>query len=85
MTNSKQCKDVLGHLKSFRFITPKIARDQYAIERLAGVVFRLRIGYANNKKYNITTEIMSGLNRFKKPCTYARYRLVREPNFKLEA
>lgn len=77
MRAQQQNKDVLKHLQTFNFITPKIAREQYAIERVASVIHRLKKGRLGGIEHNISTEIMSGLNRFKKPCTYARYKLVK--------
>lgn len=77
MRAQQQNKDVLKHLQSHNFITPNIAREQYAIERVASVVHRLKNGRLGGVKYYITTEIMNGLNRFKKPCTYARYKLIK--------
>lgn len=77
LTKQKQNADVLGHLQMFNFITPKIAREHYAIERVASIIHRLRTGYYGGKQYNIKTEIISSLNRFKQPCTHARYRLIK--------
>ncbi len=53
MRQQQQNKDVLKHLQTFNFITPKIARDQYAIERVASVVHRLKNGRLGGVEYNI--------------------------------
>ena len=75
MRDPKQVKKVLNHLKKYRFITKKQGRESYAIENLGNVIFLLREGKLDGKEYNIQTDMISGLNRFKEPCTHARYSL----------
>lgn len=69
MTQEKQ---VLQHMKEHNFITSMGAIDAYGITRLADRIFNLR-----KKDYNIKTEMISKLNRYKKPVHFARYSLVK--------
>ena len=85
MRDKKQVTQVLRHLKKHRFITKKQGRETYAIENLGNVIYLLRWGKHDGIEYDIPKDMISSLNRFKEPCTHARYSLVKTPDFKLEA
>ncbi len=65
-----QCDQILAHLKTGEYITPKEARELYAIERLAS-----RIGELKNRGHNITTVMIRFTTVLGKRGKYAAYRL----------
>lgn len=65
--NSTQKDKVAAHLKRYKYITPAIAINTYAIWRLAAVINRLR-----DDGVNINTYLMQDAKGHK----YAKYTIV---------
>ena len=65
-----QCKQVLQHMMRHGFITQDRAKEVYGVSRLAS-----RIGDLEADGYEIEHELVSGLNRDRKPAHFSRYSL----------
>lgn len=66
-----QCDRILRHMKDYGSITSDEAKDMYGVARLASRTNDLRAqGVA------ITTETVTGKNRYGEKTRYARYRLA---------
>ena len=66
-----QCEMILTYLRKWGSITPAEAYDNLGIMRLPARIHDLR-----KMGYNIITERVRRKNRFGKPVSFARYRLV---------
>lgn len=69
-TRPTQTEQVIRHLKTFESITPMEALHDYSIMRLGARIFE-----AKRMGYEITTEIVTDVNRFGEPTHYAKYRM----------
>lgn len=71
-----QCDRILRHLRDFGSITAIEAISEYGILRLAA-----RIGDLRRRGHNITSEIVTGANRYGEPTRYSVYRLTEDKEF----
>jgi hypothetical protein len=68
----KQCERILKYMQDFGSITQFEALKDLGVMRLASRISEMKLsGYAIEKKME------KGLNRYKEPYSYARYRLVK--------
>ena len=65
-----QCERIIRHLEDFDSITDVEALSDYSVRRLAARICDLR-----KRGYDISTEMVKGVNRYDEPTRYARYRL----------
>lgn len=71
-----QCDRILRHLRDFGSITAIEAISEYGILRLAARISDLR-----RRGHNITSEIVTGANRYGEPTRYSVYRLTEDKEF----
>lgn len=73
-----QARQVLLHINDFGSITSIEAIQKYGITRLAARISDLRNGKLDNVRYNIKTTQATGVNRFQKKVSFARYTLEKQ-------
>lgn len=69
MEKTNKHKKVLEHLKTYGTITSMEAIDNYGATRLSAIIFNLR------KKYNISTIMTDGVDRYGNASRYGIYKL----------
>tara|TARA_R110000772_G_scaffold259023_1_gene376477 strand:- start:47 stop:304 length:258 start_codon:yes stop_codon:yes gene_type:complete len=70
---STQKDKIIAYVRTYGSITHREAEDNYAITRLAAVIFDLKeLGH----KFVEPTEIVKGKNKFGEPCTWAKYQYL---------
>jgi hypothetical protein len=72
MMNKKlsQKEKVLRHLKEIGSLTPIDALKEYSIMRLSSRIYELK-----DEGYNIKSELISGINKFKEKVSFSKYTL----------
>lgn len=70
MMKTTQCERILRHLRDYGSITQKEAYAEYGITRLAS-----RINDLNKKGFIITSETVTGKNRYGEDTHFSLYRL----------
>ena len=70
MMKTTQCERILRHLRDYGSITQKEAYAEYGIARLAS-----RINDLKKKGFNITSETVTGKNRYGEATHFSLYRL----------
>ena len=75
-TRETQGQKVLRYLETYQTITPHEALQNFAIMRLASVVFVLKQDL-ERKGGTIETTLVKSRNKFNEPVVYASYRLVK--------
>ena len=71
-----QCERIMRHLEDYGSITSLEAIKEYGIMRLA-----LRITDLKRKGHRITSETVSGINRYGETTYYKKYRLENNNGF----
>ena len=72
-----QTEAIKGHLKKHGTITSMQAFHLYGCTRLSAKIFKLR-----EKGWEISTIPTESVTRYGDTCTYATYKLIREPEVK---
>lgn len=65
-----QTNEVLNYLQTHKSITSIEAIEMFGATRLSAIIFNLR-----NRGYQIITTTETKVNRYGRPCSYARYSL----------
>jgi hypothetical protein len=65
-----QKEKVLRHLKEIGSLTPIDALKEYSIMRLSSRIYELK-----DEGYNIKSELISGINKFKEKVSFSKYTL----------